>query len=343
MGIPFCEFPDLVDNRIRMNNKLLVRFLLTGVLAIGFFLNSLVIKVSPVLAVECMPGQETLDSGCECSAPRGAPYHQTNNRDSANPQRFCVDRCAAGANVFNASGVPTCFCASDANLIIDTNGVCVSESPDCTTGAPIENCSCYLPRRSVQRIGATASYCVEVCADLQRTEDSSGNPACSCDFRNVSGYCVRDCSNNQLAFNDAGAPLCFCPGSTDGDRRCVTQPPGGAGGDGEGPGINDGITSADFDAFNPLKIANSPQAGQLSTPGGIISRLLEFAFPLAGMILFVMLLWGGFEMVYGASNTSKAVEAGRNRITTALIGFILLFSSYWIIQILEVVLGIKVF
>lgn len=108
-----------------------------------------------------------------------------------------------------------------------------------------------------------------------------------------------------------------------------------------------GVGKSDFDAFNPLKVGNqggpSQYADLLSTPGGIVTRLLEFAFPIAGMILFVMLLWGGFEMIYGASTTSKAVEAGKNRVTTAIIGFFLLFASYWIIQILQVVLGIKIF
>lgn len=110
----------------------------------------------------------------------------------------------------------------------------------------------------------------------------------------------------------------------------------------------DGVTQEDFDAFNPLKVGpaatgvDDATRASLATPGGIISRLLEFAFPIAGMILFVMLVWGGFEMIYGASTTSKAVEAGKNRITTSLIGFFLLFASYWIVQILEVVFGIKI-
>ena len=108
------------------------------------------------------------------------------------------------------------------------------------------------------------------------------------------------------------------------------------------------VTEDDFNAFNPLKsdtIARTPGSdadpNKLSTPGGIISRILEFSFPLAGLILFIMLFWGGFEILYGSS-TSKSMEAGKNRITSAIIGFFLLFASFWIIQILEVVLGIKI-
>lgn len=336
---------------MRMHNKSIFKFFFTIIFIFGFFLSSLTINVNPVFAAECTEGQEVLGSGCECSPPRGYPYHETNNSGSSNPQRFCVNRCTTGQDVFNASGVPTCFCAGDADMIINEAGTCVSNEPDCETGAAIENCSCYLPRRSVTRTGASTAYCVATCSDGQRTTNDAGNPACSCDFRNVSGFCVRDCTNNQLAYNDAGTPMCFCPTTTE-ENRCILEDEGGAGGDGQsplGPG-KEGVTSSDFDAFNPLKIGQNSTGGtgsnlatDLSTPGGIISRLLDFAFPLAGLILFVMLVWGGFEMVYGANNTSKAIEAGKNRITTALIGFILLFASYWIMQLVEVILGITIF
>lgn len=98
-----------------------------------------------------------------------------------------------------------------------------------------------------------------------------------------------------------------------------------------------------FDQVDPLKQDGSdPElAEQLSTPGGIISRLMSFAFPLAGMILFVMILIGGFQMLAGGGE-QKSMEAGRQRVTFAVIGFLLLFSSYWIAQILETLLNIKI-
>lgn len=185
-------------------------------------------------------------------------------------------------------------------------------------------------------------------------------PDCEeCAFGNL--YCVAPCTNGARVYSDSNdySPSCSCSGSgmsVTSNGYCVNEnqdeETGGGGGGAGGPvlGPNDGITNDDFDAFNPLKMGRnindgtgSEFADQLSTPGGIISRLLMFAFPIAGMILFVMIVWGGFEMMYGASNTSKAIEAGRNRVTTSIIGFILLFASYWIVQILEVVLGIVIF
>lgn len=106
-----------------------------------------------------------------------------------------------------------------------------------------------------------------------------------------------------------------------------------------------------FNMLNPLQHAGgdnifedeaSEYADTLSTPGGIISRLLSFAFPLAGLILFVMLVWGGFEILIQAPS-KKAIDAGRQRVTAAIIGFMLLFASYWIWQIVEVIFGIVIF
>ncbi len=105
-----------------------------------------------------------------------------------------------------------------------------------------------------------------------------------------------------------------------------------------------------FDLVDPLQHGGgktilddvaSPFATQLKTPGGIISRLLFFAFPLAGLILFVMLVWAGFEILIGAP-TKKSIDAGKQRATAALVGFFLLFASYWIFQIIEVVFGVKI-
>ena len=110
----------------------------------------------------------------------------------------------------------------------------------------------------------------------------------------------------------------------------------------EGGSIEQTLTQEKIDALNPLIISESPYAQDLSTPGGILSRVLFFAFPLAGIILFVMLIWAGFVMVSGATE-KKSQDAGKQRATAAVIGFVLLFVSYWIIKILEIVTGAKIF
>ena len=110
-------------------------------------------------------------------------------------------------------------------------------------------------------------------------------------------------------------------------------------------------TAETFDALNPLQIgggetiddvAASEYADQLSTPGGIVTRLLEFIFPIAGLILFLMISWGGFEVLMGSGDSGK-VQAGKQRVTAAIVGFLVLFSSYLLIQIVEAVFGVVIF
>jgi len=113
-----------------------------------------------------------------------------------------------------------------------------------------------------------------------------------------------------------------------------------------GIGAGEEVTKEVIDKLNPLiQQQDKPSDGlaeELSTPGGIVSRFLGvFAFPIAGLILFVMLIWGGVEMM-ASSATSKSVDAGKQRVTTALLGFLLLFASFWIARILEMMFGIKI-
>lgn len=101
------------------------------------------------------------------------------------------------------------------------------------------------------------------------------------------------------------------------------------------------VTKSTLDSLNPLKFEGSPVEAELSTPEGLIGRIVTFLFPLAGLILFGMIVAGGIEMMLGAAG-KKSIENGKNRVTAAIIGFILLFSSYWLVQIVELILGIDI-
>jgi hypothetical protein len=89
-----------------------------------------------------------------------------------------------------------------------------------------------------------------------------------------------------------------------------------------------------FSIFDPLQ-------NRFSTPADIINQLLPYLFTIAGLILFAMLIAGGFQMLTAATNP-KAADAGKARITHAIIGFIIIFTAYWLTQIMEIILGIKI-
>lgn len=102
-----------------------------------------------------------------------------------------------------------------------------------------------------------------------------------------------------------------------------------------------GLSKGCLDYFNTTLLPNQAKATALSTPKGFISELLPYLFTFAGLILFVMLIWGGFEMLSGASDP-KAQDNGKQRIMNAVIGFILLFCSYWLAQIVQAIFGINI-
>ena len=105
------------------------------------------------------------------------------------------------------------------------------------------------------------------------------------------------------------------------------------GGEGGGGGTW-GDTSRSLIYLDPLK-------NKFSDTGAIINELLSPLLVIAGLILFGMIIMGGFEMLTAASDAKKA-ESGKGRITSAIIGFIIIFCAYWIVQILEIVLGVKI-
>lgn len=80
----------------------------------------------------------------------------------------------------------------------------------------------------------------------------------------------------------------------------------------------------------------------LNTLGGIISTVVPYLFGIAGFLLLLYLIFGGFSYMMSAGDP-KAAESAKQKITNAVIGFVIIFTAYWLVQILGVVLGVKQF
>jgi len=75
--------------------------------------------------------------------------------------------------------------------------------------------------------------------------------------------------------------------------------------------------------------------------GGIIGDFLPYLLTIAGLILFGMLVMGGFTMLAGAAD-KEAQDKGKKMITSALVGFFIVFATYWIAQLLQVIFKINI-
>ena len=100
---------------------------------------------------------------------------------------------------------------------------------------------------------------------------------------------------------------------------------------------------AEVDIRNSYTITpgGEPVADVYNTPADLINVILPNLFVFVGVLLLIYIFIAGFRMVTQPDN-KKSPEEARKSLTFAIIGFLLLFASYWIMQILEVYTGVSI-
>ncbi len=82
----------------------------------------------------------------------------------------------------------------------------------------------------------------------------------------------------------------------------------------------------------PLKNINSL--------GDLINKLVTgLIYPLAAVILFFILVWGGYDFMFSQGNPEK-LKTARAKITAGIVGFVLLVVSYLIVRVIAFIFGI---
>lgn len=69
----------------------------------------------------------------------------------------------------------------------------------------------------------------------------------------------------------------------------------------------------------------------------IINLIVRVLFVGAGMVLFFIIIAAGFALIKG---DSKDKDQAKTQMTGALVGFLIMFAAYWIMQIIQLVTGI---
>lgn len=93
-------------------------------------------------------------------------------------------------------------------------------------------------------------------------------------------------------------------------------------------------TSDILDNVDPLK-------SKFTDVGSVVSLALRYVYVFAGLMLLVLLVVGGIELMTAGADPAKA-KSGYGKLVAGLIGFMLIFASYFVVQIVEVVLGVKI-
>jgi hypothetical protein len=76
--------------------------------------------------------------------------------------------------------------------------------------------------------------------------------------------------------------------------------------------------------------------------GSLVSLFVNIAFIAAGLILLFFFIIGGIGLMgsAGESDPQKAEQA-KKTLTSAVIGFVIVFASYWIVKLMGQLLGIE--
>lgn len=72
----------------------------------------------------------------------------------------------------------------------------------------------------------------------------------------------------------------------------------------------------------------------------IITKLIQYVFVISGIGLLVVILSSGFTLLTSAGD-AKAMEKGKKGLTNGIVGFVIIFVAYWLVQIAGIVFGIS--
>lgn len=84
---------------------------------------------------------------------------------------------------------------------------------------------------------------------------------------------------------------------------------------------------------------NNPSS--FNTLGDLVAALLPAVYGLGGLVLFLYLIFGGFKYLT-AGGDDKEIQSAKKTLTNAVIGMLILFSSFWIMRMFEAILHMDI-
>lgn len=91
---------------------------------------------------------------------------------------------------------------------------------------------------------------------------------------------------------------------------------------------------------NCLRLSNNTLVSEkYSSLGFIVNLAVRNLFVAAGFILFLLVIYAGYQFITGGK---KGAEAARDMMGKAIAGFLLMFSAYWIVQLVQYLTGANI-
>lgn len=91
------------------------------------------------------------------------------------------------------------------------------------------------------------------------------------------------------------------------------------------------------DLGNCLRLADdTPVNDVYTTPAFLVNLIVNNLFIISGVIMVVLIITAGYKFV---TKGKEGVQEAQQILTNALLGFIIMFSAYWIVQIIALITG----
>ncbi|HJX45796.1 MAG TPA: hypothetical protein VJ399_01360 [Patescibacteria group bacterium] len=71
----------------------------------------------------------------------------------------------------------------------------------------------------------------------------------------------------------------------------------------------------------------------------LFNNIISIALSLAGIVLFILLIMGGFKFITAGGEPAK-VEGARKTLTSAIVGLIVIILSFLILRIIQTLTGV---
>ena len=91
---------------------------------------------------------------------------------------------------------------------------------------------------------------------------------------------------------------------------------------------------------NLQKVGAETDVATIGSLGSLFRNTISAVTALAGVILFVMLVMGGFTFLFSGGDQKK-LEKAKGTITNAIIGLTVLVGSYLILLVIQQITGIE--
>lgn len=89
-------------------------------------------------------------------------------------------------------------------------------------------------------------------------------------------------------------------------------------------------------------VLSGPEGFRITSLADLIGTIIPYFILFAGIGMLLMLIAGGFQLLMGGSDP-KQIEMGKKRITYSIVGFIVVFIAYWLVQAFTIIFGLSEF